>query len=346
MITIDGSSGEGGGQVLRTTLALSVLTRQAVHITNIRAGRKKPGLRPQHLKSVDAAAAISKAEVEGAVLNSNQVLFKPKEIRSGRYKFDIGTAGSTSLVFQTIYLPLAQSSSASSIIVTGGTHVLWSPCFHYLQLQWLKYLREMGFDILLILDQAGFYPQGNGRISTVVRRTATIHPLNILHRGKLVRISGISAVANLGIDIAKRQKKRALKRLINGAYNIDPSMIKIKLNRMPSRTKGTFIILLAEFENCQACYFSLGKKGKPAEQVAEEAVDQLESFIETNATVDQYLADQILLPMSVAKGNSEFITNQVTQHLTTNAQIIMNFLPCEIDILGDIGNQSVVRVKP
>ena len=169
MIEIDGSLGEGGGQVLRSALSLSILTRQPFHIYNIRLGRKTPGLKAQHLKAVDAAAAISHAVVEGARLDSTSLTFSPGELRTGRYKFEIGTAGSTSLVLQTVFLPLSLSGSASSVMITGGTHVPWAPCYHYLEWQWLPVIHHLGFDLSLSLEQAGFYPQGGGRISATIR---------------------------------------------------------------------------------------------------------------------------------------------------------------------------------
>jgi RNA 3'-phosphate cyclase len=339
LIEIDGSLGEGGGQVLRSALALSILTGQAMRITNIRAGRSKPGLMAQHLKAVDAAAAISKASVQGAALNSTDLVFEPAEIRSGRYKFDIQTAGATTLVLQTIFLPLSRASSASSVIITGGTHVPWSPSYHYLELNWLPLLIEMGFDAQIGLDQAGFYPQGGGRISAVIRPASEIQPLNLTRRGPLLHLQGISAVANLPLSIAERQKHQALKRL----ERLKP---RIKTVQMPSRFKGTLLLLFAEFENGRACFFGLGKLGKPAEQVADEAVEGLEAFLSTDGTVDPYLADQLLLPLSLANGLSVLHTSQVSEHLLTNAEILRAFLPVEIDIQAGIGEPGLVRVQP
>lgn len=339
MVEIDGSQGEGGGQVLRSALALSILTGQAMRITNIRARRSKPGLMAQHLKAVDAAAAISKAHVQGAALNSTELVFEPIGIRSGRYKFDIKTAGSTTLVLQTIFVPLSLASSASSVIISGGTHVSWSPSYHYLELNWLPLLIEMGFDAQINLDQAGFYPQGGGRISAVIRPAAEIQPLNLIRRGPLLHLQGISAVANLPLSIAERQKRQALKRL----EHLRPH---IKTVQMPSPFKGTLLLLFAEFENGRACFFGLGKLGKPAEQVADEAVDGLEAFLATEGTVDPYLADQLLLPLSLAKGASAIRTSRVSEHLLTNASILQAFLPVEIDVPARIGEPGLVRVQP
>lgn len=345
MLLIDGSQGEGGGQVLRTSLALSVICQQPIRITNIRANRSKPGLKAQHLKAVDAAAAISKAEVVGAALHSGEISFHPKEIRSGRYRLEIGTAGSTSLVLQTILVPLSLASSASTVSVSGGTHVPWSPCFHYLDVQWLPWLREMGFTASLALDRAGFYPQGGGRITASIRPVQNIRPLNLRNRGDLLRIRGLSAVANLPISIAERQKRQALLRLLKTTWSGQPDL-SIKLLTLNSHVKGTFLFLSAEFENGRACFTSLGELGKPAERVADQAVDDLLQFLSSDASIDQYLADQLLLPLSLAKSASVYHTACVTRHLLTNADIIQQFLPVRIQVEGELNQPGWVTIEP
>lgn len=342
MVYIESPPG-GGGQILRSALALSLLTGQELHITNIRLGRPKPGLMAQHLQSVDAAAAVGKAEVRGAALHSQQLFFRPTGVRSGRYKFEIGTAGATSLVLQTIFLPLSRAESASTVIISGGTHVNWSPSFHYLELNWLPYLKEMGFDLRLSLDQAGFYPEGGGRITATIRPAQAISPLHITERGKLLRIRGISAVANLDQSIADRQKRQALRRLEGLAPGVE---VKIKTEQLPAPFKGTLLLLLAEFEGSHCCYDALGAKGKPAEAVADEAVDGLAAFLQTDGAIDERLADQLLLPLSQASGPSEIRTSRVTDHLLTNAAVIRAFLPVQIDIQGLLGEPALVRIIP
>jgi RNA 3'-terminal phosphate cyclase (ATP) len=341
MIEIDGSQGEGGGQVLRTSLALAILTRQPIHLYNLRAGRKKPGLQPQHLKSVEAAAAISAAETHGAALNSRELFFNPGAVQPGRYHFEIGTAGSTSLVLQTVFLPLSLAGGTSHLTITGGTHVPHSPCYHYLEGQWLPFVRRAGLDITLEMEQAGFYPRGGGRLQAVVRPAQGLIPLQIISRGALQRLTGLSGVANLDSEIARRQKHQALRRL-------EPRFreTKIRTLELPSPGKGTFLSLLAEFERSQCLYFGLGELGKRAERVADEAVDALEAFLATDGAVDQFLADQLLLLLALANGTSRFRTSQVTTHLLTNAQIIRLFLPVEIEIEGELGQAGEVRVTP
>jgi RNA 3'-terminal phosphate cyclase (ATP) len=358
MIHIDGSLGEGGGQVLRSSLTLSALTGQPVHVTAIRARRPKAGLQPQHLAAVRAAAAISGAEVEGATLGSSELIFAPGPIRAGEYRFDIGTAGSTSLVLQTILLPLSVGADlrglgdpsagsgqaleglTSQVTLIGGTHVPWSPCFHYLDLQWLPYLRRAGLDAEIELLLAGFYPQGNGQVRARIR-PAAISPLNMPERGALKGIRGISAVANLDMAIAERQRNQALQRL-KGRH----SKIDIELLDLPARTKGTFLLLLAEFKHSSACYVGLGALGKRAEQVADEACLWLEKFLAGTGAIDEHLADQLLLPLAFASGESKFRTAQVTPHLLTNAEVIRAFGAAEIEIERDAGKEGRVRVAP
>lgn len=350
MLEIDGSQGEGGGQVLRSALTLSILTKTPIHIRHIRARRSKPGLMAQHLKAVDAAAAVSHAEVNGAFLGSTSLTFQPGDIRPGRYKFEIGTAGSTSLVLQTIFAPLSLGKSASSVIISGGTHVPWAPCYHYLERQWLPFMQAMGFDAQLRLSQAGFYPQGGGRIDVSIRPASQILPLRLESRGELFSIEGISAVANLDLSIAERQKRQALRRLSPVCPNT-----RIKIIQLPSPGKGTLLLLLARFKPesgassqtpPQACYYALGERQKPAERVADEAVDALLEFLATDAVIDQYLADQILLPLSFASGASRLRTSRVTQHLLTNAEIIRSFTSARIEIMGDLGQPGWIEITP
>ncbi|MEJ2700660.1 MAG: RNA 3'-terminal phosphate cyclase, partial [Desulfuromonadales bacterium] len=205
MVRIDGSMGEGGGQVLRSSLTLSLLTGTPFHIDGIRSSRRNPGLRPQHLQAVKAAAAVGRARVEGALLGSMNLLFEPGQARPGEYRFDIGTAGSTSLVLQTVFLPLALAQKPSLVTLIGGTHVAWSPSFHYLEMNWMYWLRRMGFRGSLAMERAGFYPQGGGRIEARIYPAASLSPLILRDRGWLEKIRILSAVSNLDTEIGKRQ---------------------------------------------------------------------------------------------------------------------------------------------
>ncbi len=338
-ILIDGSQGEGGGQVLRSALALSLVTRRPFQIEQIRARRPKPGLMAQHLQALEAAAAVGEAEVDGAELRSQNLSFQARGIFPENFSWDIGTAGSTSLVFQTVYLPLLHAAAASELSISGGTHVPWSPCFHYLQLAWIPTLRQMGIELELHMERAGFYPQGGGIIRARIAAPQRIHPLRVPQRGKLKGIRILSGVANLPAHIAERQRDQALHRMEGMAPDL-----RVEISNFHALSPGTFLLVLLQFENSQACFFSLGEKGKPAEKVADEAVDACYDFLKTDAVIDPYMADQILLPLALADGLSKFRTSQVTQHQLTNLDVIRRFHPVAIEIQGDLGKPGTIVV--
>lgn len=340
MIEINGAHGEGGGQILRSSLTLSALSGLPVHITHIRANRSQPGLRPQHLAAVKAIAKLTGAEMAGAHLNSGELTLIPGNLRSGRFRFDIPTAGALTLVLQTIFLPLSFAGGMSSITLTGGTHVPWSPIFHYLVYQWLPVMTSLGFRAELTLTQAGFYPRGGGEVLAKILPAKELHPFTCMARGELIQVRGLSGVSNLKDEIAKRQKHQALSRLYPVCENA-----KINTLQLPSPGKGTFILLQANFTGGgRACYSALGAPGKPAEQVADEAIDQLLSFLEKDSCVDPYLADQLLLPLLLVNGPSAFRVHPITPHLLTNAHVIEQFLPGRISITESQGGTGTVVV--
>lgn len=339
MIQIDGAAGEGGGQVLRTALALSLLTGQPFEIHNIRGRRQRPGLMAQHLKCVEAAMLVGHAQAKGDKIGSMHLLFQPGAVTAGEFHIDIGTAGATSLVLQTVYLPLAQQPQPSMLTITGGTHVEWSPTFHFLSLHWAKFMADLGLPIRLHLERAGFYPQGDGVMRAEIRPAGKLQSLHLIQRGRLKGISGISAVANLDLTIAERQRAQALKRLERSGLDA-----LIAIEKMPSRFKGTMLLLLAEFEHSQACFTALGAIGKRAEKVADEAVDELLTFLQSTACVDRYLADQLMLPLSLIPGVATYSTSIVTNHQLTNAEVVKQFLNVDIQIEGEIGAPGLVKI--
>jgi RNA 3'-terminal phosphate cyclase (ATP) len=348
-IKIDGSFGEGGGQILRTSLSLSATTKRPVEIFNIRARRKSPGLRPQHLESVRAIAKICNGELKGDEIGSTSISFIPNEIKGGEYNIEIGTAGSVSLVLQTIFIPLSFAKTPSTITIKGGTHVPFSPCFHYLTLQWLHYLKRIGFHATVEMKRAGFYPKGGGEISAHIKPVKEIKPLVIKDRGKLIRIRGISAVANLKMSIAERQKRQAEKRLSAAPLYQEGMGVcphEIQLVEFPAFGQGTLCLLFAEFEHAQCCYYGLGAIGRKAETIADDACYPLLRFLKTRAAVDEFLADQLLLPLSFAKGKSEFATFKISQHLLTNIEVIKKFLPVRFHVTGKEGQEGIVTISP
>jgi RNA 3'-terminal phosphate cyclase (ATP) len=322
MIEIDGSFGEGGGQILRTSLALALVTGKAFHLRNVRARRPKPGLQPQHLMSVRAAATIGKAEVRGATLKSQDLVFEPGPVSAGRYHFAIGTAGATGLVLHTVYLPLAlRGDGPTELVLEGGTHVSTSPCFHFLDSTWRAYLEAVGLSIKLKLVRPGFYPRGGGRVDVHIQPAPKVGGLKLLERGPVKKVAGLSAVASLPEEIGKRQARRATNRLRSLGL---PVAI-----REESWASGPGTVLALELDTAPAptLFFGLGARGKPAERVADEAADQAIAYLNAApAAVDSHSADQIVLPLALADGPSEFSVACVTQHLLTNIAVIQQFV--------------------
>jgi RNA 3'-terminal phosphate cyclase (ATP) len=339
MLVIDGGLGEGGGQVLRTCLALSLFTGKGFTLMNIRQGRKNPGLRAQHLNAVRLAAKVGNARVEGADFGSTRLRFSPQSIRTGNFTCDIGTAGSTSLVLQTIYLPLSFGEGPSELNISGGTHVPFAPTFDFLNMHWMTYIKRIGFQLSINLGQAGFYPHGGGQIRALINPSREISGFTLTQRGSLKQIYGISSIANLDRSIAERQRDQII-RLLGKKYPLND----IRIQNLPSHHKGTTICLVCQFEHSQCCYSSLGKAGKPAEFVTQEVCDKIEYFLSTQAVMDEYLSDQLLLPLSIAGVDSHFSTAKITDHLRTNADIIKLFVDRKIEIVGTTGSEGLVSI--
>jgi RNA 3'-phosphate cyclase len=339
LIEIDGSYGEGGGQILRTALAFSAILKIPILIKNIRVGRKNPGLAHQHLTAVNAAAKISGAEVEGNTLSSQTLRFIPKEIRPGEHQFDVGTAGSVTLLLQALLLPLCLARSNSKLTVIGGTHVEWSPPFHYLSEVFLPTLKWMGVSVEATIEKWGFYPKGGGKIQVKIDPAREFKPISLINPGSLKKIRGISAISNLPRHVADRQKDQALKRI---AEELKRDIEIEVVYDVPSKGQGSFLFLVAEYERTMAGFSSLGAKGKPAEKVADEAVDSLKDYIKSNCCVDSHLADQLVPFMTLAKGNSSFTTPQMTEHLFTNLWVIGHFIETKVRTRGELGRPGRV----
>ena len=339
-IQIDGSFGEGGGQILRTALALAAILKRPVHIKNIRGGRKKPGLRPQHLAAVRALAQITSARVEGAEPGSMLLHFEPRQLESGTYSLDVGTAGSTSLVLQAIIPGMLFSGGPSQVNVTGGTHVAWSPCFHYLEQVFAPAVGDMGADIRFEIEHWGWYPKGGGKVTASISPVERLGAVDRTRRGGLHDIRVLSAVSNLPTSIGKRQQDQALKRLAKKGHNVG----QVQLVEAPSLGAGTAVFIVAEFEKAVAGFTSLGKRGKPAERVADEACSHFFKFMAAKAGVDAHLADQLVLYMALAEGSSSFVARSFTEHLLTNIWVIEQFLPVKFEVDKKTASVSVEGV--
>ena len=340
-LEIDGNYGEGGGQILRSGLSLSAILGQPIRIKNIRAGRKRPGLAAQHLTCVNAVAAITSAEVIGGSLGSQALTFIPQEIRGGNYIFDVSdvrpSAGALSLIFQAIVLPLAHAEVASTVILRGGTHVPWSPTVHYLQEIFIPMAAQFGFQGSLKLNRWGWYPKGGGEVTANIQPTSEWCGVDLRVRGKLKEIRGISAASNLPTHVLNRQRSQSQKcmtRLI--------SQVNIDLVEGESIGQGTLVFLKAEFENGMAGFSALGARGKRAEKVADEVCQELEDFLASDTVIDPHLADQLVLPMALAQGESRFTTSRITRHLTTNIWLVQQFLPVRFEVNGTQGKSGEV----
>lgn len=349
-LVVDGAHGEGGGQLLRTALALAAATGRRLRLLDIRAGRRNPGLAAQHLTAVRAAAALCEAVVAGDALGSRSLDFAPRRpVRAGEYVFDVaaaregGSAGAATLVLQTVLPPLALTEGASRLVVRGGTHLPWSPSYDYAAEVWGPALAEMGIHLALSLARFGFFPLGGGEIQAEIagRAGAPFAPIERCERAPISRVQGRAFAANLPSHIAQRMADRA-GALIEAAGL--PAAIRAE--RVTAACPGAGISLVAEHGRARAGFAALGARGKPAEQVAEEAVAELLAFERTEAAVDRHLADQLLVPAALAGGPSRFTTERVTRHLTTNAWVVERFGLARVAIEGREGETGSVTVVP
>ncbi|WP_406697845.1 RNA 3'-terminal phosphate cyclase [Singulisphaera sp. Ch08] len=330
LITLDGSRGEGGGQILRTALTLSLLTGRSFRIVKIRANRDKPGLRPQHLKAVEAAASLAGAEVVGASIGSRDLTFRPASYTPRDLQIDIGTAGSTALVLQTLHLPLAlRAEQPIRVTLTGGTFNTAAPSLPFLESTWRAHLASFGSTMALSMPSAGFYPRGGGRLDAWIE-PATLKSVTRTERGPLARIHGIAGVSNLRPEIAQRMRDQAVARLAERGLSAEIALVD-----WPSLGQGAAISLSATYgqDGIPATFVGLGERGKPAEVVADEAVDELLAFHDAEGSaVDPHSADQILVPLALAPGRSEYTVSAVTEHLLTNVATIRAFLDRTIEV--------------
>ncbi len=322
LIPIDGAEGEGGGQILRTALTLSAATGQGFKVERIRARRTRPGLRPQHLAAVRAAAMACGAEVHGAFDGSPDLRFLPLAPAAGDFHFDIGTAGAATLVLQTIVPVLALADAASRIEVVGGTHVPNSPVFHYLARNWAPAVEPLGLRASFMLGRAGFYPRGGGELRAQVspwRRPAT---LDITKRGALVAVRGVAGQARMKGDPARRAAGAAQalfweKRRIESAWEV---------SELQSASPGAFVQVEAVFENGRAAFAQLAERGLRGEVLGERLARRLLRFMDDEeAAVDPWLADQLAVPFALAQGGGRATTSEVTSHLETVAGVLRKF---------------------
>lgn len=324
MITIDGSKGEGGGQILRSSLALSLVTGKPFRIENIRAKRKKPGLMRQHLTATKAAVEVGNAQAEGADIGSTSLEFTPGKVKPGSYTFAVGTAGSATLVLQTILPALIIADAPSHLVLEGGTHNPYAPPYDFLEKAFLPCLCEMGPNVTSKLDRPGFYPAGGGKFTVDIEPVAALSPVDFTHRGELVDQKAKAIVANLSPKIGLRELKVVQTKL--GLDNDSLELVEIKDSPGP----GNVLIIEMKFGNITEVVTGFGELGVPAERVADKAIEQCKKYMSAGVPVGRYLADQLLIPMALA-GTGSYRTVKPSKHTFTNIGVIRRFLEIEID---------------
>ncbi len=347
-VNIDGSQGEGGGQTLRSSLALSLVTGRPVVIDNIRAGRGKPGLMRQHLTAVQAATQVGDADVRGAEIGSRTLSFAPKAIRAGSYRFGVGSAGSTTLVLQTILPALALADGPSEVVLEGGTHNTWAPPFQFLERAYLPLVNRMGPRVSVTLERHGFYPVGGGRSTVHIEPAGVLEGFDLVERGDVRSRSVCALVANLPASIGEREVREILRRM---SWPADAGQVI----DVPASGPGNVVHIEIESENVTEVFTGFGRLGAKAEHVAGEAWHEARNYLSSDAAIGPYLADQVLPLLGISAwqgretgtGGGRFRTGPLTRHATTQIETLQEFLELRISTsMADNHGRAVdVEVK-
>ncbi|APZ98475.1 RNA 3'-terminal-phosphate cyclase [Sphingopyxis sp. QXT-31] len=318
MIIIDGSEGEGGGQVLRYACALALLTGQPFTITNIRGGREKPGLMRQHVTAIEAACVIGGAECSGLAVGSNSIGFRPGRVTPGDYHFAVGTAGSTGLVLQTILVPLMSADAPSHLVIEGGTHAMAAPPFEFIERTLLPVINRMGPTVSARLVRHGFFPRGGGRIEVDIV-PAALKPIECIERGAVGAVEATAVVAGIPFDVAQRELKAARKILADW-----PEEAFVTRHLPADQGPGNALLVEARFDHVTEIVSAFGKLGIPAERLATTAARRMAGYVASSAFAGPYLQDQLLLPMAIAGGGA-FTSVKLSEHSTTAMALIERF---------------------
>lgn len=337
MIRIDGSKGEGGGQVLRTSLALSLVTGQPFQMVNIRAGRSKPGLLRQHLTAVNAATEVGDAEVTGAQLGSRELTFRPRGVKQGGYHFAVGSAGSATLVLQTVLPALLTAGGASTLTLEGGTHNMAAPPFDFLAKTYLPLVRRMGPSVEATLDRPGFYPAGGGKFRVLVQ-PAPLKPLELMERGAVLRKEARVVIAQVPYDVAKRE-------LASVAQVLKWAPEELKVEELKRSTgPGNVVTVEVECEHVTEVFTSFGERGVRAEDVGDKVAQEARRWLDAGVPVDEHLCDQLLLLCALAKGGA-FRTQPLDGHAETQLHTFAHFLDVKVDVKDVSPEVREVRVR-
>jgi len=318
MLTIDGAQGEGGGQILRSSLALSLVTATPFRMVNVRARRSRPGLLRQHLTALRAATEVGQAEVAGAELGSREVTFAPRSVAAGAYHFAVGTAGSATLVLQTVLPALMLASGRSTLVLEGGTHNPAAPPFEFLERGFLPLLSRMGPRVSVELERAGFYPAGGGRFHATIEPVSRLEALELNERGPVREQSVRAVVAALPRRIAEREIRRLMARLDWPAHCFH-------IDEAKAQGPGNVVVVEIACEQVTEVFTGFGERGVRAEAVADAALRETLEYLSANVPVGRHLADQLLLPLALARGGC-FRTLALSEHARTQMQVIHSFL--------------------
>lgn len=328
MIELDGATGEGGGQVLRTALTLSMITGEPFRITNIRANRPKPGLMRQHLAAVQAAAQICSANIGELSVGAQTLMFTPHKIKGGEYRLSIGTAGSCTLVLQTILPALLYADQASVVHVSGGTHNPMAPPAQFLQRAYGRVLRDMGAIVDIQLKRFGFYPAGGGEIAARIKPCPALRPLELMERGSRISAYAESFIAGVPNHVAKRELE-----CVAEGMGWDESQLLVR-GLPQDQGPGNALLVTLEQQYVTEMFCAFGEKAVRAEAVAKQATRAAHDYLRSGAAVDEYLADQIMLPMALG-GGGRFTLSRISQHARTNAALISRFLPVNFSFVSN-----------
>ena len=347
LIEIDGSMGEGGGQILRNAVALSAVLLKPIRVYNIRAKRSNPGLRPQHLTGVKAVAALSSATVSGLSIGSREIVFKPRVLSGGRMRFDAGTAGSTTLMLQSLMPAMAFSRSPVEVELRGGTNNPMAPPVEYFEYVLVPTLRRMGCEFEVQLLRRGFYPRGGGVVRARSRPVRSLNPIRLTRFDGVKIVRGLSYSCRLPSHIAHRMAKSAEKILADRGYDVVIERQVLQPgDKLCSLDPGCGIILVAELKSgALVASDNLGKRGVPAERVGGQAAEELLRQLRAEAPVDRHLGDQLVIWACLAKGVSEYRVAELTSHTTTSIDLCRIMAGCEAEVDGRLGSPARIRIR-
>lgn len=339
MIIIDGSYGEGGGQILRSAVALSIITNKPVEIRNIRAKRDNPGLRPQHVAAIKILAELSDAEIHNLAVGSSTIRFMPKSIKKQKIKFDIGTAGSISLALQALIPSISLTNNYAEIELIGGTDVKWSPTIDYIKYVLRDAYKAIGIEFDLEIVKRGYYPKGGGLVRCIIK-PAKLSSLNLITVPR-IEPKIISVCSMLPKHVAERQVAAAISRLERERVRCNTSSISIARAISPG---SSILVYTTSDYGPFIGGDAIGEKGKPAEKVGLEAADRFLKPYLRGASVDAHLADMLVLPLSLAK-QSRFVVDEVSRHLETNLYIVKSMISCNYSI-EEYNSNYMITINP